>query len=522
MSAIDFSKKLSVERPYNHNSNPVEKEYEIIRCFESDRGRILNSAAVRRLQQKTQVFPLERNSAVRSRLTHSMEVQQVGRYIAKEILNKLENYDLIEFYNLDHYKVPFESLVEMACLMHDIGNPPFGHFGEVAINDWFRQYLSGDYCCHDKRKQYFDELSGNDELKQKIKEDLCHFEGNAQAIRLIQTLQKLNLTYAQTACILKYTRPAYLPKQDIPKDFNYLMKKPGYYLAEEAFIKDLRDALDIKKDCRHPLTYIMEAADDISYCIADLEDAVEKSILSVEQLYLALKHEWEKQKEGIQLKEEEEDLFKLTIQKAYDECRDILKKIPEESIEFYHNQKNFFFIKLRVNTMHVMVNHAAENFITHISAIFQGNFNQPLIPEEPPKDQPASSPSTLLAIYKRVATEKVFCHDEVEQRELQGYRILSGLLDVYRPLLSIPYADFTQLVEQKKHKKYLIETRLFNKLPSKHLIAYREAMNNAKYQEHDIQLWEFYYRCRLIIDYISGMTDHYAFDEYRKMNAMIL
>lgn len=518
MSAIDFSKKLSVERPYNHNSYPVEKEYEIIRRFESDRGRILNSAAVRRLQQKTQVFPLERNSAVRSRLTHSMEVQQVGRYIAKEILNKLENKNLIEFYKLDHYKVPFESLVEMACLMHDIGNPPFGHFGEVAINDWFRQYLSGDYCCHDKRKQYFDTLSGNDELKQKIKEDLCHFEGNAQGIRLIQTLQKLNLTYAQTACILKYTRPAYLPEQDIPIKFDYLMKKPGYYLAEEAFIDDLRSVLGIEEYCRHPLTYIMEAADDISYCIADLEDAVEKSILSVEQLYSALKHEWEKLCGSLT----KGDFFSKTIEKAYQHAQ---KNEPKESSEYYRNQNDLFFIDMRVKTMLVMVNCAADNFIDNISAIFQGNFNQPLIPEEPPKDQPASSPSTLLAIYKRVATEKVFCHDEVEQRELQGYRILSGLLDVYRPLLSIPYADFTQLVKQKKHKGYLIETRLFNKLPSKHLIAYREAMSNvikAKYQEHDIQLWEFYYRCRLIIDYISGMTDHYAFDEYRKMNAMIL
>jgi dGTPase len=269
MSGIDFKTKFNFQRPF---SSPIEArdEYDVVRQFESDRGRIINSAAIRRLQQKTQVFPLEKNAAVRSRLTHSMEVQQVGRHIAKEVLHRLRRQGKLDTYGLTDVTDPFESVVEMACLMHDIGNPPFGHFGESAINNWFgkrmdtascgREYQVTDACtiaCLRLEKS----AEPLNELRSKIRYDLSNFEGNAQAIRLVFTLLKLNLTYSQTACILKYTRPAYstekLPSHD------YLMKKPGFYLAEEPFIRRLRSELGLGEFNRFPLTYIMEAADDI-------------------------------------------------------------------------------------------------------------------------------------------------------------------------------------------------------------------------------------------------------------------
>lgn len=118
----------------------------------------------------------------------------------------------------------------------------------------------------------------NNALRSRIRLDLCHFEGNAQAIRMVHSLLKLNLTYAQVGCILKYTRPAYW-QGPAPAPFSYLMKKPGFYLAEEEYVQTLRRELSLGEFHRFPLTYIMEAADDISYCIADLEDAVEKKFL---------------------------------------------------------------------------------------------------------------------------------------------------------------------------------------------------------------------------------------------------
>ncbi len=361
MSGIDFKQKISFQRPFSKPSS-AEDEYEITRVFESDRGRIVNSAAIRRLQQKTQVFPLERNAAVRSRLTHSLEVQQVGRYIAKEILNRFKQDKKITAYGLDKLLDPFESIVEMACLMHDIGNPPFGHFGESAINDWFTKRMdpnggsgsepqSTDQCQVDVLKLCEGETELNI-LRSKIRHDLSQFEGNAQAIRLVHSLLKLNLTYAQVGCILKYTKPAYW-SAPIPASHNYLMKKPGFYLAEENYVKELRRELNMEEFDRFPLTYIMEAADDISYCIADLEDAVEKNIFSVEQLYDHMSQEWGAVTPG--------DLFDKVVGAAF---RQLGREQGRRSSE------DQFFMYLRVNTVGKLVPHAAQRFIENLPAGF--------------------------------------------------------------------------------------------------------------------------------------------------------
>ncbi|EKO3774598.1 dNTP triphosphohydrolase, partial [Vibrio metschnikovii] len=223
--------------------------------MESDRGRAVNSAVVRRLQQKTQVFPLESNAAVRSRLTHSLEVQQVGRYISKIILKELGKQGI----DLSAYSEGFVSAVEVSCLLHDIGNPPFGHFGEEAINLWTKTFLA----------KIINDAFGEEPDCQKLIKDLCSFEGNAQGIRLLHQIQALNLTYTQLACLVKYTRAAYEDRPSSADDaFCYRKKKPGFYLTEEALYKSIQENLGIDDGARFPLTYIMEAADDISYCIA--------------------------------------------------------------------------------------------------------------------------------------------------------------------------------------------------------------------------------------------------------------
>ncbi|PIJ49809.1 dGTPase [Erwinia sp. OLTSP20] len=500
MSVIDFRKKISYQRRYRAAQGNKD-EHEILRIFESDRGRIINSAAIRRLQQKTQVFPLERNAAVRSRLTHSLEVQQVGRYIAKEILTRLKEQHGLAKYGLETLTGPFESVVEMACLMHDIGNPPFGHFGESAINDWFRQHLAPDWSvgvaagdpCLVGILRYCDD--GLNDLRAKIRQDLSFFEGNAQAIRLVHTLMKMNLTWAQVGCILKYTRPAW-HRGELPAGYNYLMKKPGYYLAEEAYVSNLRKALNLQDYNRFPLTYIMEAADDISYCVADLEDAVEKNIFTVEKLHQYLYQLWPQHKKG--------DLFDLVVNNALDKSK---------ANRLSRSSEDQFFMYLRVNTVACLVPQAAGCFITHLEAIYQGNFNQALLEDESPHSQ-------LLEIFKKVAIRHVFNHPDVEQLELQGYRVIKGLLDIYSPLLALSHEEFSELVEKDTLKHYPIETRLFHKLSTRFRLAYSEAVANISPLADDFPLWEYYYRARLIQDYISGMTDLYAWDEYRRMMAV--
>ncbi|CAJ0999240.1 dGTPase [Sodalis praecaptivus] len=502
MSDINFSHKISFQRPFSPAIS-AQDDYAIIRQFESDRGRIINSAAIRRLQQKTQVFPLERNAAVRSRLTHSLEVQQVGRHIVKEIFHRLKSDGRIGALGLSQMEAPCESMVEMACLMHDIGNPPFGHFGEAAINDWFRRRLDiasleQDALGNDRCQVASLRLRAGDEdnnaLRGRIRLDLCHFEGNAQAIRMVHSLLKLNLTYAQVGCILKYTRPAYW-QGPAPAAFSYLMKKPGFYLAEEEYVQTLRRELSLGEFHRFPLTYIMEAADDISYCIADLEDAVEKKIFTVEQLYLFLQKEWGSVVKG--------DLFDKVIGQAFNKIRRYQGLRSGDQ----------FFMYLRVNTVARLVPHAAQRFLDNLAPIYDGSFNQALLEDSSPAFR-------LLKIFKSVAFKHVFNHPEVEQLELQGYRVISGLLEIYNPLLDMSQQDFQRLAAEDYHPAHPIASRLYHKLSAKHRLAYGEAMETVnRYPAGQQPMMEFYYRVRLIQDYISGMTDLYAWDEYRRLMA---
>ncbi|MFQ1863990.1 dGTP triphosphohydrolase [Aeromonas veronii] len=261
---MDYSIKLKTDRYRISTVNGRDFNEEM----ESDRGRALTSAALRRLQQKTQVFPLEKNAAVRSRLTHSLEVQQVGRYISKLVLSALPLTDC----GLDDKIDGFISAVEISCLLHDIGNPPFGHFGEMAINIWSKEKVS----------PIFNALYSKVEDCQNVIQDIINFEGNAQGIRILHSLHSLNLTYTQLACLIKYTRPAYHPKPGGSSTHKYRCKKPGFFLSEEDLINNIQKALSITAGCRFPLTYIMEAADDISYCIADLDDAVDKGISRIQ------------------------------------------------------------------------------------------------------------------------------------------------------------------------------------------------------------------------------------------------
>ncbi|MEG5548770.1 dGTPase [Enterobacter wuhouensis] len=503
MSPIDFRTKINWHRRFR-SPQGEKSEHEILRIFESDRGRIINSPAIRRLQQKTQVFPLERNAAVRTRLTHSMEVQQVGRYIAKEILSRLKEQRLLETYGLDELTGPFESIVEMACLMHDIGNPPFGHFGEAAINDWFKQRLfptdatsqplSDDRCTvRDLRLREGEE--GLNELRRKVRQDLCHFEGNAQGIRLVHSLMRMNLTWAQVGCILKYTRPAWW-MGETPASHSYLMKKPGYYLSEEAYIERLRKELSLAPHGRFPLTWIMEAADDISYCVADLEDAVEKRIFSVEELYQHLYDAWGKHEKG--------SLFAQVVENAWEKSR---------SNSLSRSTEDQFFMYLRVNTLNKLVPYAASRFIDNLPMVFSGEFNHALLEDD-------SSFSQLLELYKHVAMRHVFSHPDVEQLELQGYRVISGLLEIYSPLLQLSVEEFSELVANERVRRLPIESRLFQKLSTRHRLAYIEAVGKLDRHAAQWPVMEYYYRCRLIQDYISGMTDLYAWDEYRKLMAV--
>ena len=484
MTEIDFKQKVNIDRPYGE-SQPETNWQTIEMALESDRGRIINSPSLRRLQQKTQVFPLERNAAVRSRLTHSLEVQQNGRYLVQTVYKKLA--DKCNDYGLDGGQQAITSLVEMACLMHDIGNPPFGHFGEQVISNWFNDYLA------DKTHWPKPDNNAADKLKKTMQRDLSTFEGNAQAIRLTAKLQRMNLTFAQTAAILKYSRSN---EQSATDNLSYIQKKAGYYLSEQDFVNDMWRCVSVAPGHRYPLTYLMEAADDIAYCLADIEDAVEKGIIPLNYLIELLLAAF--QTEG-------GDISKSFLGQNPDNLvsfRDVLQTAYQDSQQVSINSNQAFFIKIRVPIIHYLVNHAAQQFVEHIEAIYHGNYNQALLED-------SSEAHRLLKTFKQVGLKHVYCHNEVQRLELQGQQIITGILDHNASLLKLSTEEFQKLLSDGK---LTTQRLLINRMDPNHLKAYQLAMQDV---DANHSLWDFYHRCRLLQDHVSAMTDHSAYDEYR-------
>lgn len=497
---LDWVKHFTPLRP-THRVDPEVSLEALERALESDRGRIINSAAVRRLQQKTQVFPLERNAAVRSRLTHSLEVQQNGRFITRSVFQRLGEQGADPA--LLRLQAASESLVEMACLLHDIGNPPFGHFGEAILSRWFAEHL-------EQLEPFARPLDSDPQvsLRKELLRELANFEGNAQGIRIIASLQKLNLTYLQTACVLKYTRCATQPPPAKGAALSYLQKKPGYYFTERRFIEQLYQSLGLQAGQRFALTYLMEAADDISYCLADIEDSVDKGILSYPQLAEYLQQEFALQCQTLHLDPQEKHFYQgeyslgELIEKALDQA-------DQESI----NKEHAFFVGLRVSLVHPLVEWAAQAFVDQLDLVQQGQLNQALLED-------GSACHALVEALKQLGFKYVFNVEEVSTLKLQGYRILTGLLDIYWPLLQLPYAHFRCLEEGQGWMRYPLESRLFQRLPPKHLKAYqqlREAAQDLGAGHLPADVWEAYCRCRLLQDMMSGMTDQFALDEYQTL-----
>ena len=447
---------------------------------ESDRGRIISSAAFRRLQKRTQVFALELNAAIRTRLTHSLEVSQNARYIAKTILRK------IDLEHKEELEIPFITICEMSSLLHDIGNPPFGHFGEMAINDWIKN----------NTQEYFEAIdTNNKELKNALIQDITSYDGNAQAVRIVHKLQRLNLSYSQIASIIKYTRGAYETKNE---NLTYLSKKPGFFYSEKEFVKTIQDSLEIEKYHRFPLTYIMEAADDISYLSADLEDAVDKGILTLEQIYTLIKEETQ----VINKKHNTNHtlLFDI-IDKNYTKA----KTKEDEPYQF-----NMFLTLTRANLISKFVEYVASIYNTNHKEIYNGSFNSAIL------EYDTSHPLVqAIEILKNISYRHIYTNKEVQALELKGFAVIQGLFNIYKHLLQLSTDDFRNLIEGKKVSSIVVGN-LFSRLPKKHLIAYKTSVKELK---QEFALHEFYYRNRLLIDYISGMTDDFALNEFQVLSA---
>ncbi|WP_417396214.1 deoxyguanosinetriphosphate triphosphohydrolase [Gimesia chilikensis] len=421
--------------------------------FDRDYDRIIFSSAFRRLQDKTQVFPLSRNDFTRTRLTHSLEVSCVGRTLGRKVNEFLINNGYLK----DEDFVDIGTIVSSACLVHDIGNPPFGHSGESAIQKWAKEYL-------DKNKIFDSEHE---------RKDLCEFEGNAQGLRVITRVQTnrrrggLQLTLATLGAMMKYPCGSLI--EDRPRETSRVeQKKFGFFLDDSDSISSgIRKLgmLEYKKNAfhRHPLAFLVEAADDICYALVDLEDSVDQKIIKVED--------------------------------ACDALGKLARKIATFKDKGYKDKSRLHW--LRTYAMQALIDECHEVFIANLDAILSGEFSNSLIDE-----------SQLIDLYENIQSmvrETAYKNHRVLAVELAGFRVIGGLLDIFVPAILQPH--------KSEHKK-LIEL-----IPNSYLSHEYEHHPTVKDSLNNLTAYQ---RVLRITDYISGMTDSFAVDLYQKLSGIKL
>lgn len=414
--------------------------------FQRDFDRLVFSSPFRRLQNKTQVFPLPGSIFVHNRLTHSIEVASVGRSMANEIARELKKK-----YSTEPWIDKLESIDEIvaaACLAHDLGNPPFGHSGEKAIST------------------YFSEGEGRalqSELTPRQWNDLIHFEGNANAFRLLT--HRFNgrrpggfaMTYSTLASIVKYPFDSSLAGSHGKFGFFTSEQDDFIKVADELGLLPVKDNDGHVKYSRHPLVYIVEAADDICYEIMDIEDAHKLKILSTEEvLPLFLGYFDEARRSHIE-----------RIMSGVED--------PNEKIAY-----------LRSCIIGLLVNRCAEAFVEHEDEIMSGKFKGSLLDHISPLERQGYRDCEALS------WKKIYCAGDVVDIELAGTRIISFLIHELVKAVRNPELNYSRLLLAKVPQQY--ETG------SPHL----------------------YGKIQAVLDHISGMTDVYALDLYRSLSGMSL
>jgi len=435
------------------------KQFDGRNPFENDYGRLISSAPIRRLQDKTQVFPLEKSDYIRTRLTHSLEVS----YIASSIGKSIERY-LFDEKGLDEkvYSGHISSILRCAGLVHDLGNPPFGHFGETAIQEFF--------------KKYFEDKKETCSLNKREMDDFKNFDGNVQTFRILRKLSYLvdehsyNLTFPTIASIIKYPSASDNGNQG-KKATRIADKKYGYFISEQNDYDKINKVLGLNNN-RHPLVYLLEAADDIAYSAADIEDGAKLGIIGYEQI---------------------REIFSENLV----ENKSLIIKLDE----FHNKNKNTLdrlsltVQQFRILTQGKMVEGVIKCFQENYEQIMKGEFEHELLDK--------SSGSDIRNSYKELQYI-VFDNKNIMQTELAGGEIITGLLEIF-----IAAAEKDSFKTKGNNR----ETRLYKNISSSYRYIY-ENLNNHTNDEYN--------RIQLITDFISGMTDTYALNLFRKLKGIRL
>lgn len=421
--------------------------------FQRDFDRIIFSSAFRRLQNKTQVFPLPGSVFVHNRLTHSLEVSSVGRslgsIIGEFIVEDFKN-DLTED-SKNFYLYNLGNVIAAACLCHDVGNPAFGHSGEDAIASYFER--------------------NEKDLKSKFNEkewaDLVNFEGNANAIRVLAQQQQgkdaggIQLTFSTLASIAKYPCEAIAKKKGIihRKKFGFFQNEKDIFLEIAKGTQLISESEEPHIFKRHPFVWLVEAADDICYNIIDMEDAHRLGIVSTSDC---------------------ENLFFELVKSESNDMDRVKNKLATISNE---NEKISY---LRAKAINALINKSLEIYKQNFETILQGNLDMALLDSY-------KSENKALEDIEAFSIEKIYNHKAVVEIENAGYNVMYELLDHFIP--SIMKSEDERKSYDKKALKLLPRQFVYD--------------DGTDYQ-----------KVLGIIDFVSGMTDNYATDLYRKIKGI--
>ena len=439
---MDWSKLISAKRFGLEEFH--EERQENRSEFQRDYDRLIFSAPFRRLQNKTQVFPLPGSIFVHNRLTHSLEVSCVGRSLGNDVAKAI----LARRPELQESCLPeIGSIVSAVCLAHDLGNPPFGHSGERAISTFFSE---------GKGLELIGKQPDREQLTPAQWEDLTHFEGNANAFRLLthqfegRRKGGFVLTYSTLASIVKYPFSSSLAGKK---------SKFGFFTSEEESFRRIAEELGMKKlgdsplkYARHPLVYLVEAADDICYQMMDIEDAHKLKILTTQETQDLLLSYFSDERKAHRLQ--------------------TLKIVSDTNEQIAY---------LRSSVIGLLIRECVQAFLANEEKILAGEFEGCLMHHISPL--PASA-------YKHcadVSFEKIYRSRDVLDIELAGFRIISTLLELMIDAVCSPEKTYSQLLINRVSDQYNI------KAPA------------------------LYDRIQAVLDYISGMTDVFALDLYRKI-----
>ncbi len=382
---MNWETLLSLKR-HGDTHKRLRKEQDETRLgFEVDYDRIIFSSAFRSLQDKTQVIPLSKTDFVHTRLTHSLEVSVVGRSLGrragKRLLEKHPHLEALHGYRFND----FGAIVAAAALAHDIGNPPFGHSGEKAIGEYFKTGNGQQYRALLSEKEY---------------QDIIDFEGNANGFKLLTEPREgveggLRLSYATLGAFMKY------PKESLPKKPTQHIadKKFGFFQSEKNAFKTIADELGLRPTrtendisfARHPLTFLVEAADDICYTIIDFEDGINLGLISED---FALEY-----------------LIKLV--------KDSINTQKYNSLAYKADRLSY----LRALAINTLINDAIDIFLANEEAILHGSFEVSLLDQSKYKAQIKDIIS--------LSVREIYQSQEVIEKEIAGYKIISDILEVY-------------------------------------------------------------------------------------------